>query len=777
MSDLVVRGAREHNLAGIDLDLPRGALIVFTGVSGSGKSSLAFDTLHAEGQRRYLEALAANVRRFAGKLRRPDVDVVLGLPPTIALDQRGGAASSRSSVGTLTEIVPILRVLFARAGVQHCPYCGSVIRPETHDEIVGKLMRLPEGARLTLEAPVRVAGDAARVLDEIARAGFSRIRLDDEVVRLEEADAAKIGKAKLLRIVVDRLRIEPDRRDRLHDAVRTTSRAGHGVLVATTDAAEQTFVDRPYCVACDRTLPALEPGLLSPNAEGACPECHGRGHHEDVTCKSCGGTGLREEARAVRWQGRSLPEVLGRPIQALRAELAAVTRDPITTLPLEEIGKRLDTLAEVGLTALTLDRRATDVSTGEMQRLRLARQVGAGLSGVLYVLDEPSAGLHPREIASVVSLLRKLKDLGNTVLAVDHHAEVIEAADLVVDFGPGPGVHGGRVVFQGTVAELRAADTPTGRWLSGRERLQRAEARPVKRKVRVRGVRWRGLNGLDVDLPLDAMVAVTGPSGSGKTALLEVLQGHLRARLDGDRSLLPDVRSLDGLEAVTRLVVVDRAPLGRTARSNPATYTGLWEVVRDLLASTKEARVRGLEAGFFSLGQKGGRCEACSGSGWQTVDLGLLPDVYVPCDVCKGRRFSADVLEVTWKGLSPDQLLDLSVEEAHAVLAGHPRLDETLRALADVGLGYLALGQPAHTLSGGEAQRLRLARELTRAVRGGAEGTLFLVDDPTVGLHPADVAVLHRLFGRLVGEGATVWLATHDLALADAADHRIDLPG
>jgi excinuclease ABC subunit A len=775
-----VRGARENNLQDVDLDLPLRALIVFTGVSGSGKSSLAYDTLHQEGQRRYLEALAAHRRRPGPNLRRPRVDAVLGLPPTIALDQRAGAPDPRATVASHAEVHDLLALVFARAGTQHCPGCGEPVRPRTHDEIVAALLEEPEGARMLLQSPVRHRGGVA-VLREIGRAGFSRVSLDGAVLRVEEVSQEQAASARDLRIVVDRIRVAPERRERLHDAVRTTARAGRGVVIAVVGERERVFVDRPYCWRCDRALPALEPRLFNPRSPvGRCETCRGSGLDEQsaTTCPACQGTRLREEARAVRWEGRAFSELLAVEAGALHSLASGWVRTPVTETALEELERRLGVLEDLGLSYLSLDRSVAAISTGELQRLRLAGQVGARLSGVLYVLDEPTVGLHSREVMAVVQLLLRLRGAGNTVLVVEHHPLVVAAADVVVDFGPGAGVRGGRIGYQGPFDGLVASGTLTGRWLSGAERMPPSEGSRPRGEVRVRGASAHNLRAVDVDLPIGSLAALFGPSGSGKTALLETVRHHLEAVLGGTPRWLPPVRELRGIEVFERMVVVDQGPSGRSPRSNPATYSGAWDVVRELLAATPEAQVRGMAPAFFSLHVKGGRCEVCRGTGLQRVDLGWLPDVYLACEVCDGRRFNADVLEVHWKGRSADELLRMPAEEAYAFLAGHPRLEAALRALVDVGLGYVPLGQPGHTLSGGEAQRLRIARELARTNRRGGEGTLFLLDDPTVGLHPADVANLVRLFRRLVADGATVWLATHHEGLAEACDRVVRLgPG
>ncbi len=769
-----VRGAREHNLRGIDLDLPHDALIVFTGVSGSGKSSLAFDTLHQEGQRRYLEALSA--RGGAVDLRRPAVDAITGLPPTIALDQRPPPPDPRATVASAADVLALLGLLFARAGTQHCPVCGDPITPVTHDEIVGALLGLPDGARLLLEAPLRTQGGGRTVLAEIGRAGFSRVRLDDAVYALDDVLPGVADAARTVRVVVDRIRVGPDRRDRLHDAVRTTARAGHGVVVAVVDDTTRIFVDRPYCWRDDLVLPALEPRLFNPRSPlGRCPDCDGTGRDEGgATCSGCAGARLRPEASAVVFAAQTVPGLLGRGVAEVAAWVRGLTPGPATRDLLAALGRRLAVLEDLGLGALALSRGLDALAAGERQRLRLAAQLGAELSGVLYVLDEPAAGLHPEQVDAVLRVIAALRAAGNTVLAVEHHPAVIRAADHVVDFGPGPGRSGGEIVFAGTPDALAAQDTATGRWLSGRARLEGRSWTP-RGWVEVDGASARNLVDCSARLPVGAVAALFGPSGSGKTALLDTLRQHAHAALGGAVQDLPPVRAIRGLGVFTRLVTVDEGGGARASRSTPATYVGAWDVVRELLAATTEAQIRGMDTGFFSLNKKGGRCEVCKGTGERQIALGWLPDVTLPCEVCDGRRFAADVLEVRWKGRNAAELLDLPAEEARALLAGHPRLEGTLRALVEVGLGYVPLGQPGHTLSGGEAQRLRLARELARVHRERGDGVLYVLDDPTIGLHPADVADLLALLRRLTEQGATVWLATHDEALAAACDVQIRL--
>jgi excinuclease ABC subunit A len=768
MSLIEIRGARAHNLMGVDLSLPREALIAFTGVSGSGKSSLAFDTIHAEGQRRYLEALSLHGGGGGRGLSRPAVDTLNGLPPTVALGQRFRAPSRRVTVGSFSEIHALLGLLFARAGVQHCPVCDAPLQPRTHDEIVSEIMGQPDGARLLIEAPVP---SAPGVLDEIGRAGFSRVRAEGVVRRIEDLDVGATPSD--LRVVVDRIRVQSDRWDRVHDAVRLAAKAGQGVIVASVGESEHVYTDRPYCRRDDLLLPGLEPRLLSfGSAMGRCEHCEGLGESEGGQCSVCAGTRLGDAARAVKWNGATLSDVLTQPLTRVRTALQEAPSDPVSDVVVEDLDRRLARLLRVGLGSLTLHRGAHTLSRGEFQRLRLSRQVSSDLSGVLYVLDEPTAGLHRDEVPAVVAMLRGLVSQGNTVLVVSHQADIICSADHVVDFGPGAGVRGGRVVYQGPAPGVLTSEGLTGAWLSGRTKMPPgARAEPTD-WVHLNGVQFRTIRGEDLALPLGAIAAITGRSGSGKSTVLEVFRRHLECHLNTDSGSAPSTASVQGVDLVRRMVALDRATSG-SSRSTPASYSGLWDVVRDLLSSTREAQVRGLPARFFSLNVKGGRCEACRGTGQQRVDLALLPDVFLVCPVCEGRRFNRDVLQVRWKGHAADEILALTVDEALALLAGHPRLEGALRALHDVGLGYVRLGQPASTLSGGEVHRLKLARELARVARGGVEGTVFLVDDPTAGLHPHDVASLMVLLRRLVSDGGTVWMATHHEGLANGADFQI----
>ncbi len=741
---LQIRGARQHNLRDVDLDLPTESLVVFCGVSGSGKSSLAFDTLHAEGQRRYLEALARD-RGLPGALP-PKVDRIVGLPPTIALSQRDGGRPGRSTVGTVAHVAPVLRVLFARAGTQHCPVCGRPVRPRTHDEIVAAILELPTDTRVTIEAPVSGGTDPA-VVAEVQRAGFSRLRIDDRVVRLDELDPSALEGAEIVRVVVDRIKVHPDRRSRLADSVRLAAQAGGGIVIATHDDQTEAFVDTPRCVHDGTVLPALEPANLAPfGGLGSCPTCQGAGGD----CPDCGGDRLAPAARAVRWRGLTLPELGRRPLD--RLELPDGDSE-IERTTLADVRRRVEQLVALDLGHLALDRSVTQLSGSEWQRLRLARQTANGLSGVLFVLDEPAAGLSREHVPAVVALLRSLVAAGNGVVAVEHHEAVIRAADRVVEFGPGAGLGGGSVVFDGVVDELLQADTPTGRFLSGRDRLEVRDVATAESQVRVpRGWRRDG-GGPALELPRQRVVAITGPAGSGKSTLLE----RLAASVASDAPEL----ALVGAEDLNRTWVVSEGA-GRVSRSNPATFLGVWDRVRELLAATREAKIRGFTPSTFSLNTRGGRCAACKGTGERRVDMGPLPDVVEPCPVCGGRRFEADVLEVRWKGHDPSQLLALAADQAYPLLSGHPGVEGLLRAMVRVGLGYVPLGQSTRTLSGGEAMRLALAKELGRAWQRGAGDTVLLVDEPSRGLHPADFAALVELFRELTDQGATVWFSAAD---------------
>ncbi len=768
---LALRGARTHNLQAVDLDLEPGTFTVLTGVSGSGKSSLAFDTLHVESQRRYAEVFSPSLRALMDQRPRPPFDRLDGLPPSLAVAQRGGPApAARATLGTITDAASLLALLFARRGTPHCPTCDRVLHHTEPQRITRTLLALPAGTRLLVMAPLEdPEGDPRSLLDAVASAGFARVRADGVVTRLEEVQ----GRPRRLEIVVDRIKVGPDRKERLGEAVRLALRAGGGRLVTEADGTETAWAERPWCGHCRRFWPAPSVrGFSFRSPVGACQDCGGRGAVDGAACRGCEGERLQPAARTVQLGGQRLPALAAGPAGAVGGWLAACSRDPGTAPVVEELGRRLAVLSQVGLGYLALDRDAGTLSSGELQRARLAAAVGSRLAGLLVVLDEPTAGLHPADTARLVQVLRDLRDQGNTLLVVEHDAQVIRAADRVLDFGPGPGTAGGRIVFDGTPEALVAADTATGRALAETAAPARAsrESGPV---VVVRGAAGRTLTGLDLDLPTRALTVFTGPSGAGKSTL--VLDTLLPAMAE-DGQPLP-VAEVTPPAPFRRIVRIDAAPLGRSRHSTPATYTRLWDRIRKAYANTKESRIRGWGASRFTLTRKGGRCEACGGEGVRRIDLAWLAPVEVPCETCGGRRFDETTLEVRVRGLDLAQLLALSVSEARVHLAGLPGMDAPLRALEEVGLGYVTLGQPTATLSGGEAHRLRLARELA-GVDGGPEGVLYVLDEPCTGLHPVDVQRLAALLHHLVDGGGTVWVVEHDPLLVAAADHVVELgPG
>jgi excinuclease ABC subunit A len=719
-----VRGAREHNLRGVDVDLGTDGITVFVGPSGSGKTSLLLDTLHAEGRRRYLEALSGGLVR--ARLRRPDVERVEGLPPTVSFEAVAPSAAPRATLADLAAVRPLLDVLLGRAGVQHCPQCDARIATSSQDEIVGALLALPAGTRLRIEIPLP-SGDPSHA----AAGGFSRVSVDGDVRAVE--DVGRVPPGATVRIVVDRLRLgDGDRRERLHDAVRLAGRAGSGQIVAVTDLGERAFVDRPRCVACALDLPPLSPRLFRSGEAAACSACSGA----FGDCAACGGTGLGAAASAVRWGGARLRDLLDRPAGA--QSWADAPDDAVSRRVLGPLRQRLETLRRLGLGALRLGRPAPTLSTGEVQRARLVGLVATAPSGVLYALDEPAAGLAAIEAEAVAACVRALIAAGNGVVAVDHNPVLIAAADRVVEFGPGAGPEGGRIVFDGPPSALAAADTATGRWWASGRRLP-AVTCPSGRDVVLAGVPLRA----------EGLTVWTGPSGSGKSRALAALAAAVEA----------------GGTPWARVLWAE-GTAARAARSIAATYVGAWSVVRELLAATAEARVRGLDAGAFSLAQPGGRCEACQGTGEKRVDLEWLPELWTPCPVCDGRRFAGDALAVRWHGLDPGELLQQTAAEARRLLGGVPRLERALRALVDCGLGHVPLGLPTRALSSGEASRLRLARELARGAVG--PDALVLLDDPTRGQHAVDAERVLRLAVRLAEAGAAVVVASHDPEVARA---------
>lgn len=897
-AEIAIHGARTHNLKSIDLTLPRNKLVVVTGPSGSGKSSLAFDTLYAEGQRRYVESLSSYARQFLDQLARPDVESIEGLSPAVAIEQKGIGKSPRSTVGTITEIADSLRLLFARAGTAHCWQCGAAISQQGLEEMVDRVLALPEGTRIQLLAPVVRGrkGQYKKELEQFRRDGFARARIDGVLRDLAEDIVLARGARHDIEIVVDRIAVKPGVRARLSESLATALRLADDLaLIDVVDGdggggSNAWWLSRSgACPACDISFPELSPRLFSfNNPFGACKGCSGlgqqgyfdpqrcvpdpertlaegaiaafdlkeaRGYYRKLLeriaeplgidldtpwrclpaearrkllegdpslevpigrsarpfdgvlgdlerrleanegrvdarlarfrserpCPDCAGSRLRIEARSVRIGGHSLPELSALPIEALAAffddlELRDV-RARIAERILKAVRERLQFLEDVGLGYLSLDRPATTLSGGEAQRIRLATQIGARLIGVLYILDEPSIGLHPRDNDRLLASLLALRDQGNSLVVVEHDEATIRAADHVVDLGPGAGVHGGSVVAEGTADALaRHPDSLTGAFLSGRRRIEMprpAAAAGPALSIRLEGCTAHNLKNVDLELPLGVFTVVTGVSGSGKSSLVsDTLQRILAARLHGALATPGPYRAIRGDDAIDKLVDVDQSPIGRSPRSNPATYSDAFTAIRALFAGLPESRLRGLGPGHFSFNVKGGRCEACEGDGAIRVEMQFLPDIFVPCEVCGGRRYDRDTLAIRYRGHSIADILDLSVEEAVALFDAVPAVARPLKALLEVGLGYVRLGQSATTLSGGEAQRMKLAKELARKATGR---TLYLLDEPTTGLHFVDVELLLGLLRRLVDRGNTVVVVEHHLDVIRSADHVIDL--
>ncbi len=909
---LVIRGAREHNLKDVSLELPRDALIVFTGLSGSGKSSLAFDTIFAEGQRRYVESLSAYARQFLGQMDKPDVDFIEGLSPAVSIDQKSTSKNPRSTVGTITEVYDYLRLLYARAGRPHCPTCGAPISRQTPQQIVDRILTLDEGARFQVLAPV-VRGRKGEYVDlfrQLQTQGYSRARVDGETYTLDTVltDGPKLDKQKkhTIEVVVDRLAVKQSAKRRLTDSVETALGLAGGLVVfdfvdleSVDPSRELRFSEK---MACPNDHPIdtddLEPRSFSFNSPfGACPVCHGLGtrmevdpelvigdpgatlgegaigpwsgahvadffirllgalgdelgfdlntpwedlparartailnghgtkvhvqhtnrygrkrsyytnfegvrpyierrHREaesdtsrerfegfmrEVPCPECEGSRLKPVSMAVTMGGRSIADVCRLPINEAADFLRTLELSPrerqIAERVLKEIQERLNFLLDVGLDYLSLDRPSGSLSGGEAQRIRLATQIGAGLVGVLYVLDEPSIGLHQRDNHRLIETLVRLKDLGNTLIVVEHDEDTIRVADWVVDIGPGAGEHGGQVVVSGPVQDLLDhPDSATGMYLSGRKKIPVPEVRRPRtpgRELTIRGAKEHNLHDIDVTFPLGLLVAVTGVSGSGKSTLVnDILYTSLAKQIYNSRTVPGRHRRIEGLDHVDKVIHVDQSPIGRTPRSNPATYTGVFDHVRKLFASTAEAKVRGYQQGRFSFNVKGGRCEACSGDGTIKIEMNFLPDVYVPCEVCHGARYNRETLEVHYKGKTIAEVLDMPIEEAVDFFAAIPSISRHMRTLVDVGLGYVRLGQPAPTLSGGEAQRVKLSSELQKRSTGR---TVYVLDEPTTGLHFEDIRKLLIVLGRLVDQGNSVLIIEHNLDVIKTADWLVDM--
>jgi excinuclease ABC subunit A len=839
-----IRGAREHNLRSIDLDIPRGKLVVITGVSGSGKSSLAFDTIYAEGQRRYVESLSAYARQFLEQMDKPDVDLIEGLSPAISIEQKTTSKNPRSTVATVTEIYDYLRLLYARVGRPHCYRCGKPITSQTISQIVDQVLALPPGTRAQVLAPIVRGrkGEYRQIFVQMRKEGFVRVRVNGKLRELEEPIELDKNKKHTIEVVVDRVVVSDTLGRRLADSLETALKLAEGlVTVNLPDAGKDlTFSERMACIECGVSYPEISPRIFSfNNPHGACPACDGLGTRLDSPptgldpgllelsdeffgaslgyldrrykdtqsskvreeiesyverlasvrpCPECEGARLRKESLAIRVAGLNVAEVTRKSVKDALAFFSALggngqSGSPLTEKEreiarriLKEIRERLGFLVNVGLDYLTLDRTAATLAGGEGQRIRLATQIGSSLVGVLYILDEPSIGLHQRDNVRLLQTLKRLRDLGNTVLVVEHDEETIRAAEHVIDLGPGAGTAGGRVVATGTPDAVQAdPDSLTGRYLSGKLAIPipRSRRPHTGQQLTIAGAREHNLKNIDVEIPLGLFTCVTGVSGSGKSTLVtDILRKALDARLYGGRDRPGEHDKLLGTELIDKVIDIDQSPIGRTPRSNPATYTGVFSFIRELYALTPDARMRGYQPGRFSFNVKGGRCEACQGDGVIQIEMHFLPDVYVTCDVCKGKRYNRETLDIAYKGKTIADILDMTVEEAVRFFDPIPRIREKLQTLHDVGLGYIKLGQSATTLSGGEAQRVKLSRELSRRATGR---TLYILDEPTTGLHFADIQQLLDVLHRLRDAGNTVLVIEHNLDVIKTADHVIDL--
>ena len=791
-----IKGAREHNLKNLDVVLPRDRLVVVTGLSGSGKSSLNFDTIYAEGQRRYVESLSAYARQFLEQMGKPDVDSIEGLSPAISIEQKTTSHNPRSTVGTVTEIYDYLRLLFARVGQPFCVNCGRPITAQTVQQMVDAIGALPVGSRFQVLAPIVRGrkGEYRKELADARRAGYVRARIDGAIVGLDEAISLDKQRKHTIEIVVDRLvmKDEESLQRRLADSVETALKLTQGLVGVLTDENTVTlYSEQLACITCGVSYPELAPRVFSFNSpHGACPACDGIGYEvsacpegqeysEHYLCPVCRGTRLKAESLAVKVGDKSIAEVTQLSIREAGSFFECLDLNErertIGQRILKEIRERLEFLLNVGLDYLTLDRAAATLSGGEGQRIRLATQIGSGLVGVLYILDEPSIGLHQRDNHRLLQTLLRLRDLGNTVLVVEHDAATMRVADHIVDMGPGAGVYGGSIVAQGTPADImRHPGSLTGQYLRGEKRVALpARARRPKGFLTVVGAGKHNLKAVNAKFPLGLLTCVTGVSGSGKsTLMLEVLFPSLSSLLYHGKPRMEGCRTLKGADALDKVIDIDQSPIGRTPRSNPATYTGVFTFIRDLFAGLPESRVRGYRPGRYSFNVKGGRCEACQGGGLIKIEMHFLPDVYVTCEACKGRRYNRETLDVRHKGKTIADVLDMTVAEALDFFEHIPAIARKLQTLADVGLHYVKLGQSATTLSGGEAQRVKLSRELSKRATGR---TLYLLDEPTTGLHFADVQRLLDVLNRLVEHGNTVLVIEHNLDVIRNADWIVDL--
>ena len=900
---IVIKGARAHNLKNVDLTIPRDQLVVFTGVSGSGKSSLAFDTIYAEGQRRYVESLSSYARQFLGQMEKPDVDLIEGLSPAISIDQKTTSHNPRSTVGTVTEIYDYLRLLYARIGIPHCPKCGKEIKKQTIDQIVDRIMELPERTKLQLLAPVVRGrkGEHVKLLEDAKKSGYVRVRVDGILYDLSEKIELEKNKKHNIEIVVDRLMVKEGMQMRLTESIETASALSGGLLIVDVNQGEEEllFSQSFSCPDCGVDLMEIEPRMFSfNNPSGACPTCTGLGmqmkfdeqlivpneelsimqgaitapgynsvnakgsmskvlfdalaakygfsletpfkdlprkikdiifygtkeklritysnvrgtgtydyafegvintlrrrynetseamradfeeYMTNIECPDCHGKRLRPEVLAITVNGKNISEVTELSIGKMQEFFQSLTlterENMIAERILKEIHARVGFLIDVGLEYLTLSRTAGTLSGGESQRIRLATQIGSGLVGVVYILDEPSIGLHQRDNDKLLATLKHLRDIGNSLIVVEHDEDTMRAADFVVDIGPGAGRGGGEIVAAGSVEEIMAVErSVTGAYLSGRKKIEvPRERRPFVQdhKLVIRGAAENNLKNIDVEIPLGVFTCVTGVSGSGKSSLInEILYKRLAKELNRAKTRAGRHEEMLGLEKLDKVINIDQSPIGRTPRSNPATYTGLFDMIRDVFAQTTEAKVRGYQKGRFSFNVKGGRCEACSGDGIVKIEMHFLPDIYVPCEVCHGKRYNRETLEVKYKGKTISDVLDMTVEEALQFFENIPRIKNKLQTLYDVGLSYVQLGQSSTTLSGGEAQRVKLATELSRKSTGK---TVYILDEPTTGLHTADVHKLVQILQRLTEGGNTVIVIEHNLDVIKTADYIIDL--
>ena len=900
---IIIKGAKEHNLKNINLEIPRDKLVVITGLSGSGKSSLAFDTLYAEGQRRYVESLSSYARQFLGLMEKPDVESIEGLSPAISIDQKTTSKNPRSTVGTVTEIYDYIRLLYARIGTPYCPNCGKKIEKQSIDQIVDNVMKIKEGTRIQILAPVVRGrkGEYTKLFEDLQKDGFARVRVDGEIYDLSDEIKLDKNKKHEIEVVVDRLVIKEDIVGRLTESIETALKQADNLVLIDIVGEKQVLYSCNYaCPDCGFSFPELTPRMFSfNNPYGACPKCSGIGylmkmdedliipdktktlydgvkafgastmkkgdtmakmyfesvgkhygidiknkkikdlpkdfinkilygtgndeidfeytsslgtrkfkapfegviptlerrHNEtksqgmrdfyemymsELPCDECNGARLKKEILSIKVGGININEMTDLSVKSLQEFLRKLeltdSQKMIAEMILKEIDARLQFLIDVGLEYLTLSRSAGTLSGGEAQRIRLATQIGSGLTGVLYILDEPSIGLHQRDNDKLIATLKKLRDLGNSLLVVEHDEDTMYAADQIIDIGPGAGVHGGQVMAQGTAEEIKNVPTSiTGAYLSGRKKIEVPKKRRPgnKKNIEIVNATENNLKNISVKFPLGKFICITGVSGSGKSTLInEVLYKNIAQQVNGATEKPGKCKTIKGLENIDKIINIDQSPIGRTPRSNPATYTGAFDLIRDIFASTNEAKMRGYEKGRFSFNVPGGRCESCSGDGVHRIEMHFLPDVFVPCEVCKGKRYNRETLEVKYKGKSIADVLDMTVEESLEYFANIPRIKNKIQTLYDVGLGYIKLGQPSTTLSGGEAQRVKLATELSKKATGK---TLYILDEPTTGLHVADVHRLVDILQRLVDTGNTIIVIEHNLDLIKTADYIIDL--